>query len=420
MMILLRSLIILLSISTFAFTNPVLAKTSSMPMSGEAKPSMEPVEQSLISLMHQWRLPGASLAIVKDGHVVYARGFGWADISQKKPVQPYSLFRIASVSKLFTATTVLKLAQENKLSLDSRVFDILNDLKPINTRRPINPKIYDITVKDLLQMSSGWFAPGSGHFDPMFGPWPKSISFILPELPSSCELTARMMMTMKLRYKPGSQFVYSNLDYCMLGLVIDKVTGHPYGYAGYEEYVTSQILMPLGITNMFIGNTYSRERGPHEVVYYSPNAPPPSSEESINTPYLPYSNTQILQKNFSDGGWVATASDLARFMYALSHHQILTEKYLDIMHSKPNYLAGGKSDYFTMGMKVYNIGTEQYWIQTGSFTGTNAMVINRPDGTTIAVIFNTRPGTFTFFSKFRPQLRGLLLSSKMNTAIAGL
>src|ERR1700738_2578661 len=163
------------------------------------------------SFMRRWNLPGAALVVMKNGKVTTARGYGWADMQSRTPVQPNDLFRIASTSKTFTAVTILKLIQEGKLNLDDKVFLILNDLKPL-TGRSINPQIYQITVKNLLQMSSGWFNLGAGHFDPMFGPCPKNfLAALSPELPASCATTTRYMMSQPLRHKPGTTYVYSNM-----------------------------------------------------------------------------------------------------------------------------------------------------------------------------------------------------------------
>ncbi len=260
-------------------------------------------------------------------------------------------------------------------------------------------------------MSSGWFTPGMGHSDPMFGPWSKRMSTTFNgELPQSCENTVRWMMTMPMPGRPGSQFVYSNLDYCLLGLVINKVTGYPYGHMGYENFVREHLLLPLNISNMRIGSTRLDNILPNEVRYYREQSPL-TAEELMNSSYLPYSNKEVLKKNFSDGGWVASAIDLAKFMHALANYHILSPSSIKAMTNKPRFYDARKQDYFTMGMKVYNIKGQTYWIQTGSFTGTNAMVMNKPDGTTIAVIFNSRPSTYTFFTRFRPQLRRLLMSS---------
>lgn len=88
------------------------------------------VDSAMTGLLKDWRIAGASVAIVKEGRLVYAKGFGYADKESKDPVTPNHLFRIASVSKLVTAVAVMKLAEEGKLDLDDKVFGdegLLND-----------------------------------------------------------------------------------------------------------------------------------------------------------------------------------------------------------------------------------------------------------------------------------------------------
>lgn len=382
---------------------------SNFPITGtQGNAQLEAFDKRFVPFMKRWSAPGAALVVMRDGKIIAERGYGWADIQNRIPVQPYSLFRIASVSKTFTAVTILRLIQEGQLHLDDKVFNILNDLQPLNGRS-INPQIYQITVKNLLQMSSGWFNPGAGHFDPMFGPWPKSVEAVLsPELPASCETTTRFMMSQSLHHKPGSTYVYSNLDYCILGLIINKVTGTPYGYLGYQNFVRAHILAPVGIHDMMTGSTQLKYRLPNEVNYYQ-NTRAVGAQELSNSFYLPYSDTELLKKNFANGGWVASAIDLATFIQAVKHLQILNADYLALMQEKPAFVNPKREMYYTMGGIISKAGKEINWIQTGSFTGTNALIITKPDGTTVAVVFNTRPASFSFFSKFRPELRKILM-----------
>jgi CubicO group peptidase (beta-lactamase class C family) len=409
-----------------------------IPMTGEVHdPRMAEFDRQMISLMQRWRMKGgASVTIMKDGKILAERGYGWADKDNQQLVYPNSRFRIASASKTFTAVTILHLAQEGKLDLNEPIFNILNDLTPLNNRR-LNPQIGQITVMDALQMSSGWFSGGSGHFDPMFGPWPKSVEALLsPELPASCETTTRFMMSMPLRYQPGTHYAYSNLDYCLLGLVVNKVTGSRYGFAGYEQYVRTNLLAPLGIQDMAIGSTQLKYRQPNEVVYYDSASAPVDPTKQSDSFYFPYSTAEILKKNFANGGWVATSRDLATFVQALYHEQILNHKYLGLMQSKPAFVAEvqareaakktaptkkGKKpvaepaekveSYYSMGGIIYWLNGNAYWIQTGSFTGTNALIVTKPNGTTIAVIFNYRPDTYSFLHRFRPELRKVLINN---------
>lgn len=421
---------ILLAYSAFggATTN-----SRSLPVTGfTSTPNIYAIDNKITYLMQKWNIPGGALVVMKDSKIIAARGYGWADTDRKEPVQPNSLFRIASISKTITATAILKLVQDHKLNLDDKVFNILNGLTPLNDRK-LNPGIYQITIRNLLQMSSGWFLPGS-HIDPMFGPWGGAIRTTLsPELPASCETTTRYMMSVPLRRKPGTIFSYSNLDYCILGMIVSKVVGNNYHYLTYQNYIKTNILNPLGIKDMFIGSTQLKYRSPQEVHYYQ-DPRVTNSGELANSFYFPYSTTEILKKNFGNGGWVASAIDLATIVQALNNGKILNPEILAIMRSKPDYIkissqapakttkkkgkktkaptpAMTNNRYYAMGGIIYNVAGKQYWVQTGSFTGTNALIVTKPDNTTIAVVFNSRPSAHAFLTILRPQLRQLLMSS---------
>ncbi len=366
-------------------------------------------DTKFISFLRQWGIPGAAVTAVRNGNILVQRGYGWANLEKHEAVQPYSRFRIASVSKTFTAVAILKLAEAHKLNLNDKVFNLLSDLTPLRERK-INPQIYQISVLNLLQMSSGWFSPGSGHFDPLFGPWPPSITRILhPELPASCQTTTRYMMSVPLRFKPGTNYSYSNLDYCILGLIINKVTGTRYGYHGYENYIERDLLHPLGIHDMTIASTQYKYRLSNEATYYRDIHTSPQTSLDTKS-HLPYSSSEILKKNFSNAGWVATATDLALFIHAVWEHKILNVKSLALMLEKPAFVSAKKNNYYTIGSLVHLVNGQRYWIQHGSFTGTNAFIVTKPDGTTIAAVFNSRPNA-AFFSKCRPQLLAMLINS---------
>jgi CubicO group peptidase (beta-lactamase class C family) len=146
---------------------------SAVPITGKAVPGFEEFERAVVKVIQDDHIPGAAIAFVKDGRLVYARGFGWANEEAKQPIQPTSVFRLASISKSFTGIGILKLIQEKKLCMEQKVFARPNSPSPStdsgSCSQPIlhlNPikcsgcqldqRIYDITVQDLMQMSGGW------------------------------------------------------------------------------------------------------------------------------------------------------------------------------------------------------------------------------------------------------------------------
>ncbi len=97
---------------------------------GAAVPKMTALDDAMTSLLRKWEIPGGSLAVMKDGRLVFARGYGFADRELKQPVQPDSLFRVASVSKPITAAAVLVLVEQKRLDLDAKALDVLKPILP--------------------------------------------------------------------------------------------------------------------------------------------------------------------------------------------------------------------------------------------------------------------------------------------------
>lgn len=127
---------------------------------GQFVPELEPYDRIVARIMRVHRIPGAAVAVARDGRLVYARGFGMADRLREVPVQPDSLFRIASLSKPITAVAVLKLVEDGRLKLDARVFqDLLSGIEP---HPPKDPRMNEITVRDLLRHSGGFDRDRSG------------------------------------------------------------------------------------------------------------------------------------------------------------------------------------------------------------------------------------------------------------------
>src|SRR5688572_17488924 len=103
-------------------TPPVTTPAQSeIPISGARVPGMGSYDQKIAEFMRKYAIPGGAVAVLRDGKLIYARGFGYADVENKTPVQPDALFRIASVSKPITGVAIMKLVEEGKLTLDDRV-----------------------------------------------------------------------------------------------------------------------------------------------------------------------------------------------------------------------------------------------------------------------------------------------------------
>jgi CubicO group peptidase (beta-lactamase class C family) len=356
-------------------------------MTGVRVPELASFDRVVSELMAKWHIPGGAIAVVKDGRLILARGYGWADRERREPVEPGSLFRIASLSKSLTAAAVLKLVEEGRLHLDDPAFPLLGHLAPRPGAR-VNPQLARITIRNLLQHSGGWDRDQA--FDPMFRS-PEIVRALGVPAPASAEAVVRYMLDQPLQFTPGTRYVYSNFGYCVLGRVIEKVAGER-----YETYVKRQILRPAGVTCMQLGRTLERDRAPGEVRYYGyPGiglAPSVFPGGPAKVPW-PYGGWAIEAMD-AHGGWLAGAVDLARFIDAVdgrgAHPQVLSQSSIQEMTARPAPpLWAGKEIWYGMGWLVRP--SENNWWHTGSLDGTTTLMVRAGNGLTWVALFNSRP-----------------------------
>src|SRR5260370_8264259 len=237
------------------------AEPADIPQTGKRDQNLAAFDKLMTEFLEKHELPGAALAAAKDGRVVYSRGFGYADRDKKEPVEPTSLFRIASVSKPFTAAAILQLVEHGKLNLDDKVFAVLRLGEPTGVK--FDERWKKVTVLHLLHHTGGWNRDRKGGLDRMFIR-PRIVKELKIESPADAHAIIRYMVREPLDFEPGTEYHYSNFGYCLLGRVIEKVSGK-----SYEEYVQKHVLEPLGITTMRLGHTLAKERAKGEVVYYT-------------------------------------------------------------------------------------------------------------------------------------------------------
>ncbi len=191
-----------------------------IPVTGKAGPGLEAADEAMLAVLEKHGIPGGALAIVKDGKLVLARGYGWGNLATSAPVIPDATFGVASLSKTLTAVAVLKLVEEGKLKLDDRVIGLLSHLKPPPGAR-VDPRLGTVTVRQLLNHSGGWDRKKSG--EPWAYSWQVSRRLRVP-LPIGTDQLTRFMLGVRLDFTPGTELQYSNYGYILLGQVIEKVS----------------------------------------------------------------------------------------------------------------------------------------------------------------------------------------------------
>jgi CubicO group peptidase (beta-lactamase class C family) len=316
----------------------------------------------VVPFMQRWAVPGLSLATARDGAIRTTRTFGYANRITREIVTPGHRFRIASVSKPITSTAVHLLIQQNKLKLTDKAFGPGALLGTAFGTQPYSARLKAITVQHLLEHTSGgWTNDGN---DPMFKQPGLSqaalISWTLDNQPQVAD--------------PGTQWAYSNFGYCVLGRIIEKVTGQ-----SYAAFVNQAVLSPSGATRMALAGSNATQRADTEAVYFALN----------DDPY-----GMRVDRMDSHGGWIAHPSDILRFLFRVdglaSPPDLLTPAVRTAM-TTASALRPATPVGYARGWAVTSAGVN---FHDGVLPGTQSILVRPKDGRAWAAVCNAgRPGT---------------------------
>jgi CubicO group peptidase (beta-lactamase class C family) len=258
----------------------------SLPVFGQG----DKTEAAILEIMEQTPVMGLSVAVVKNNKIIYTRSFGYKDRERKIPLTDDCLFRIASISKSFSAVSIMQLAEAKKLSLD----DDISNLIGFKVRNPKFPGTV-ITLRMVMSHRSS-INDSQGYFkldgiDPGKNPnWEKCFN----------------------AYEPGTGFQYCNLNYNMVGAIIERISGER-----FDQYVKHHVLDPLGLYGGYCVDSLDKSRFASIYEYnrdsakffHSPDAYAPRSEIIAN--YVMGYTTPVFSPT---GGMKISATDLAQYM----------------------------------------------------------------------------------------------------------
>jgi CubicO group peptidase (beta-lactamase class C family) len=238
--------------------------------------------------------PGAAALVIKDGRVLFERGYGVTDLASVRKIGSHTNFRLASVSKQFTAMAIMLLIHDGRLHYDDRLTDIF----------PYFPDYGKaITVRNLLNHTSGL----EDYEDLMAQPDPGlPVEQVQIHDAGVLDLLKRQKST---KFKPGSKWAYSNSGYVLLGLIVQKVSGKP-----FPDFLHDRIFAPLGMTS-----TVAYVRGENSV----PNRAFGHSWEGRTWKKTDQSPTSA---TLGDGGVYSSLEDLAKWDRALRQKTLLSER----------------------------------------------------------------------------------------------
>lgn len=349
---------------------------------------LSPMDRQIERFMGQWGIHGMQLAVVRGDSLVYAKGYGWADREAGTPMEATSIMRIASASKLVTAIAVMKLIEEGKLSLDSKVFGADGVLCDSSMTAVLaDPRATDITVDHLL-LHEGGFSRWMG--DPMFRTHDIMTSMKLESAPTPEEMV-KIVMSRRLAHAPGASRRYSNFGYMLLSLVIARASG-----MDYWDYVRTHVLEPAGACGFRPAGNYYADRHPAEARYYAPDSAEMVEEYNGSGMMVPrvYGGNDI-HGLLGAGGWVASAADLARLVSAVDGNPVVedilsAESIATLTECRPKEkLARGWVDADSAGN----------WVRTGTLASTHAYIKRFSNGDCWVLLTNTGVWTGHSFSR---------------------
>ncbi|HVZ96348.1 MAG TPA: serine hydrolase [Chitinophagaceae bacterium] len=379
----------------FLLSAALLFLTETNAQTGIPVPEMTQSDNLINNFLTTYGIPGATVAIAKDGKIVYMRAFGYSDVAQTVPTEPYNLFRIASLSKQITSIAIMKLWQEGRISMSDKVFGtggILENHPDFSTANITDSRIYNITVQNLLEHEAGWNRDNDCNPNPTY-PYPyflsgcDPISFPLRVTylegttnPVHKDDLVKFLLEKGLDFDPGTAYNYSNIGYLILGDIIEKITGMSYG-----DYVQDSIFAPLGIYDIHLGKNLLANKQEREGEYVG-NGYTTLSCYGDGT-YVPWEYGGFsVEAMDAHGGWIASSRDMLKLLVAVDSFptkpDILTPAAITLMTTP-----SANNQYYAKGWSVnpyYN------WWHTGSLDGTASEQVRTSGGYCWIIICNKR------------------------------
>ncbi len=303
------------------------------------------VDDYMKAEMQQQHIPGLSLAVVKDGQIILAKGYGFANVEHQVPVKPETIFQSGSMGKQFTATAVMMLVEAGKVSLSDPITKFFSDA-------PESWK--NITVRHLLTHTAGTTD------------YPRDFDFRRDY--TEDELLKRAE-AIPLSFQPGEKWNYSNLGYVLLGILIHKVSGQFYG-----DFLQERVFRPLGMTTArIISEAYiiPNRSGGYRLV----------KGELKNQEWVsPTLNTT------ADGALYLTVYDMAKWDAALYTEKLIKKSNLEQMWT-PVKLNNGKTYPYGFGWSMNEVRGHHIIEHGGAWQGFKSQISRYVDDRLTVVVF---------------------------------
>jgi len=341
---------------------------------------LDTIAATLSAEWSHWKAPGLSAAIVADHHMVWSRGFGLADLEQRVPATPETVYRIASISKTITAVAVMQLAEQAKLDLDA----------PIQRYCAAFPeKPWTLTARQLLAHLGGIRSylsqeelNNTHHYTNLVAP-------------------LALFKDDPLQFEPGTKFFYTTYGYTILGCAIEGASGMT-----YVDYVRDHIIRAAGMRHTRPDDVYAIIANRAQSYRKAANG------EIQNAPLTDTSY------KIPGGGWCSTAEDLAKFAVAVQSDRLVAKETLEQMFTRQK-TRDGRDISFALGWAIgERDGHREVW-HTGGLQGVSTILYMRPEQGFAAVLLmninglSTPPATAPVLSLARRLAEIVLLAPQL-------
>lgn len=301
---------------------------------------VQKIDQTVQAVLSQTGVPSASIAVVKDGNIAYLRAYGDARLEPKTPARPEMRYSIGSISKQFTAAAILLLQQDGKLSLDDKVAKYLPNLTRAN----------EVSIRQLLSHTSGYQDY-----------WPQD--YVPPSMlkPTNAEKIMDQWARKPLDFDPGTKWQYSNTNYVIAGVIIEKVSGIP-----LLKFLQDRVFTPLEMKSVA---SIDEER----------------MGDTDATGYLRYALGPLRVAPKEGKGWLFAAgelsmpaADLARWDISIMDQKLLKPSSYTEMETEVR-LKDGLGTQYGLGLDVLSQSSRRALAHGGEVSGFTAQNVVFPD-----------------------------------------
>jgi D-alanyl-D-alanine carboxypeptidase len=305
------------------------------------------IDDAATKMLSESGVPSASIAVVKDGKLTYTKAYGLADIASHRPATTSMIYSVGSISKQFTAASILLLVEEGKLSLDDSVGRWLPDLARAN----------EVTIRQVLSMTSGYQDY-----------WPQD--YVMPPMmkPGSPEQILKGWAQKPLDFEPGTKWQYSNTNYVAAGMIVERLSG-----MSVVDFLHRRVFDPLGMKTVFdCDSSALPPEAPTRYRRYGVGPARPAPKEGKG--WL-----------FAAGELAMTASDLAKWDISMIDQAILKPQSYREME-RAELLKNGASTQYGLGVGVSLVNGRRVLAHGGEVSGFTAQNAVYPDDRAAVIV----------------------------------